>query len=290
MEIDLTETASRSGHGKGMTGSQVAGMMMAHTIKGFDIERLAAAGQITGVKTIQKFGANFTLSTTRQDIHSQGGVLAHPTVAGKVKVISSNVGDNQAGLGARTIHIAGVDGSYNYIHEDLLTHATDGTILGPESVNDYLFVYVARVTSRGALLGYNLGDIDVEFTGASGTSICRLPLVNLGIGAGASMTTHYVVPAGKIAFVHPLAVTIETNKVVDFAFHLLSAPTSLTTPPYDGVNFLPICRSTKSGGHIVDEGIPFFISEKMHVWTSAMVDTGTAFIFARYDVLEMDAF
>ena len=285
----LTGTVKQHGVGRGQTGVEVAGMMLAHTMQGFDVERMAAAGQLTGVRTITKFGLNEAISTAKQDIQSQGGTLDHPTVAGKVKLISTDAGDNYVGLGAREVFIAGVDGSYNYVSEIIQMHATDGTILSPESVNDYLFVYVMRMTSRGTLMGRNLGDIDVEFTASPGTSICRVPLIE-GFGGGASMTTHYVVPAGKIAFIHPLAVNTEGSKTIEANFNVMSAPTSLTTAPFDGVSFAPIHRQSKSGGNIVDWGNPFFLSEKYHVWLDGTVSTGTAFMFARYDILEMDAF
>ena len=290
MEITLTEMVDQHGVGRGMTGSKVAGMMASHVITGFDMEKLAAAGQLTGVRTITKFGMNDAVGTTMQDIQSQGGILNHPTVAGKVKLISTATGDNHAGLGAREVFIGGIDGSYNYVSEIMQMHATDGTVLGPESVNDYLFIYSMRMTSRGTLMGWNLGHVDAEFTSTPGTSVCRMPFVDGSIGAGGSMTTHYVVPAGKIAFVHPLSVSTETSKTIHSSFHVMSAPTDLTTAPYDGVNFSPIHRQSTSGGNIVDWGNPFFLSEKMHVWLSGHVVTGSAFVFARYDILEMDAF
>lgn len=291
METVLTETTRQHGVGKAMTGSQIGDRMYAHTITGFDFTKLVDAGQIEGLKIINKFGMNAVLSTTREDVHSQGGLLAHPTVAGKVKLKSSVAGDNQGGLGTQSVYMAGVDGDYNFVEETVLMHATDGTILGPESVNDYMFVYLMRSIRRGTLLGYNLGNIDAEFTSDAGTSICQMPVTLLGIGNGSSMTTHYVVPAGKIAFVNTITSNIETSKIVDYGFHILGPPTSLTIPPYDGVNFLPLFRRNDSGiTHTDASDYSYFLPEKYHIWASAKVTVGTAFIFINYEILEMDAF
>lgn len=287
----LTERTSQFGIGRRQTGTPLGDKMCAHVIVGFDFTKLVAAGEVTGLKVINKFGMNDALSTSRECIQSQGGMLAHPTAAGKVKLISTNSGDNAAGLGAQQVYIAGVNGAYEFTEETILMHASDGTILSPESTNSYLFVYIMRVIRRGVLIGYNLGNLDAEFTLDAGTSICRIPLTDLGVGSGTSMTTHYIVPKGKIAFVNAITVNIESSKTVDYATHVMGPPTSLTDAPFDGVLFNPIYRRlTDSNVHTDASDYAIFLPEKYHIWATAKVNVGPAFMFVNYQILEMDNF
>ena len=68
-------------------------------------ELQVARGQITGHKTIFKFGYNNDVGNTKETIWEQGGLYSYPPSATIMTISSSSANDTAAGTGARTVEV-----------------------------------------------------------------------------------------------------------------------------------------------------------------------------------------
>lgn len=115
---------------------------------------------IVDIKTqlhVAKFGLN--PSTAVADaIQDEGGAIVINTVAAKIRIKSGgNAGDVAGGAGAEAIVVYGVDDDWNLVSEII---ATNGASVSELSVNDYLYVYRAKIVNSGAV--FNIDDIIIE--------------------------------------------------------------------------------------------------------------------------------
>jgi len=153
-----------------------------------------ARGQVAGHSVIQVFGYNPDVDTSEESVWPDGGTVPHPTVASVLKVSSSNASDTSAGVGARTVHIAGLDSDYNVVSETV-------TLNGQTAVNtthSYLYVnslYVASVGSSGE----NVGNINVG-TGNVTSGVPAVLYDMIASGYNNRTTGHYCVPAGYTGY------------------------------------------------------------------------------------------
>jgi hypothetical protein len=172
-------------------------------------------GTVTGHSSIHKFGGNPSVPNgSYTDVWHQGGTLSHLEAASTVHLISNNAGDNQATTtGVRGARIFGLDANFLEIQEDLLMHATDGTIAGPSSANTFTRIYRVVALSAGAYSRItNLGAINVvEDTGSTVQA-------SIGAGDGQSHGSHYTIPSGKTGYLKRISVTMDTGKSVDVQF------------------------------------------------------------------------
>jgi hypothetical protein len=122
-----------------------------------------ARGNVTGEKNLDKFGVNRAIGATYEDIHVYSTALDYTLYTGgsaQPMEISYSGADNDAGTGARTVIIEGVDGNGDELSETItLTAAGSPKALA----NSYLWINRAWVASAGTGLA-NAADIDISTT------------------------------------------------------------------------------------------------------------------------------
>lgn len=161
----------------------------------FDIN--VAAGIVTTMANVHKFGAVVTSSATYDTVWTEKGAYSFPTSASVVNIISSSsTDDDSANTGAETVVIQGLDGDYNEVEETL---STDGTssVTGSQS---FLRVHRAFVASGVT----NVGDIDIRH---GTTVVCQI-----AADMGQSQVAYYTIPAGKSGYLRSFAATMNKNQ------------------------------------------------------------------------------
>jgi len=190
-----------------------------------------SAGNVDGYTVIHKFGHSDSISTTLVAICT-GNVYQVPTSAQSLELVSTNAADNQAGIGARTVTIIGLDA--NYAEQTVIAnmHATDGTIA--EAVTGtWTRVYRMFVETTGtyatAIAGSHQGEIDLQGSGG-GVLWARLE-DHGGFPLGQSQIGVYTVPEGKTALVGNIITETDSNKEVDIVF-FKRADCNIVTAPF----------------------------------------------------------
>jgi hypothetical protein len=153
-----------------------------------------ARGQIQGHSVIRVFGYNSDVDASEESVWPDGGVVPHPSAASVLKISSTSANDAAAGTGARTVFIAGVDGSYNIVSETVTLNGQTAV----NTLNQYLYVnelYVVTVGSGGA----NAGDINVG-TGVVTAGVPAVLYDIIATGFNQRTTAHYCVPAGYVGY------------------------------------------------------------------------------------------
>lgn len=151
-----------------------------------------ARGQIQGHSDVIVFGYNADIDTSEEAIWPNGGTVPNPAAASVLKISSSSTDDDgdPAGTGARTIFIAGVDGSYNVVSETITLNGQTAV----NTTNSYLYVntfYVVTVGSGGANAG-----IIYAGTGVVTAGVPAVIYDLIATGFNNRTTAHYCVPAG----------------------------------------------------------------------------------------------
>lgn len=150
-----------------------------------------AAGNVSGLSPLRFFGHNADLDTSIETIWSTGGLYPWQTAAGVLKITSSSAEDDKdAGDGARTVLIAGLDADYGSLSETIEMEGasvvtTDG---------EFLRVNLLSVVAAGAT-STNEGTITVKDSTA--TDI----LGTIEPGEGISHDGRYTIPAGYTAYI-----------------------------------------------------------------------------------------
>jgi len=168
-----------------------------------------AKGNVAGHLSIHKFGGNDAVGTSFEDIWSAGTAITFLTSAATVHAISSDATDNQAGVGARSIHVFGLNSSFVEVDEIITMHATVGTSAGDSSTTEFIRIYRSHVETVGAYGGTNAGNIQIiEDTGSSVQGY-------IALGEGQSETSLYTIPAGKKGYVKRISISMDTGKEVE---------------------------------------------------------------------------
>jgi hypothetical protein len=204
---------------------------------GIDYFHEVAEGNVVGHSLVHKFGRNNNVGLTYEPL-SIGAIYQTPQVSGattlRVKA-GGNVNDNQAGSGARSIYVEGVDSTGALVSEVLLTNATDGTLVGVTGTQSFLRVFRSYVASSGtyatAAAGSHSADIVIE--DSAGTADW-LTINSNGFARGQGQIGVYTVPLGKKAYVYNYLLTTDSNKAVDFIFFQRQNILE-TSAPYSGM-------------------------------------------------------
>lgn len=154
----------------------------------YDVRR----GIYPGKSVVSVLGANTDVDAPDEDLIPWGGNYAFQTAAVAMEAISSSASDDgsPAGVGARTITVFGLNGSFAEISESVVLNGVTAVPL----VNTYRrinFVVVDTVGSTGS----NVGSVDVRVTAGAVIQSRVIP------GEGVSRAGVYTIPASKIAYI-----------------------------------------------------------------------------------------
>lgn len=143
-----------------------------------DFFSAAGAGMIAGVSVNGAVGHATGLGTgTMYDLYENAAAVPlypYLAAASLLQISSTSANDTAAGTGARSVFITGLDLNYNPISETLVTNGVSNVV----TVNSYLRVNNAFVTSSGTFATTNLGDITLQKSG--GGNILGIIRANVG--------------------------------------------------------------------------------------------------------------
>lgn len=242
-----------------------------------------AKENVIGHSSIHKFGGYDTVPNgSFVDLWHKGGALTHLTTASVVHLISSNAGDNQASTtGIRNATVYGLDSNFVLAQENLLMHATDGTIAGPSGTTTFIRIYRVVAQDAGAYTRItNLGNIDV-IADTGGTTQGYIEA-----GAGQSQGTHYTIPANKKAYIKRVSITMDTGKSVDVILktrpsaNITSVPTKAVLAPHHWKGIATPVEEIFSAHHIFEE--------YADIWFEAQGNGATAEVEVDYDLILVD--
>jgi len=152
----------------------------------FDI----AKGNIPGHSSINKFGHNPAVATTGEDVWSGGGTYAfYPDTARVMEIVSDSAADADAGTGAWTVMLYGLDSNWLEINETVTLDGTTPVLL----TNRYIRMYRAVVMTAGS---YEINKGDIAIRDTSDTPIGAY----IAADDGQTQQAIYTVPAGKSAY------------------------------------------------------------------------------------------
>lgn len=145
-----------------------------------------ARGLVKGTSFNHKFGAvpalSINTSGTIWDVNDTIYPWATYTAADVV-----NIERNSASDDGKMVTVQGLDANYNFVEETI-------TISGADTVGTTEFLRVNRAFIEDGET--NVGDIDIEYAAAGGTTIARISAAK-----GQTLMAVYTVPAGYTAYI-----------------------------------------------------------------------------------------
>ena len=153
-----------------------------------------AKGNVDGHSIVIIRGHNPDIdSATSEDIWEAGGTLSRLTSAETMDIVSSSSNDDGSpgGTGARTVVIAGCDGTGAAVTETITMNGTTGVT----TANSYLRVNSMTVATAGS---DDTNDGNITATASTAATVqCEMDA-----GEGLSMNSHYCVPLNKTGYIY----------------------------------------------------------------------------------------
>jgi len=221
-----------------------------------DFQLGVASGDLSpSYKQVFKFGQNASVGNSLETIWLEGGLYAYPPSATTMTVSSSDANDTSAGTGARTIQIAGLDGSYNEVSETITMNGQTPVTTS----NSYLRVNRGLVLTAGSG-GANAGIVYVGTgTVTSGVPANKYTTIN-GDGTNQTLQAFWTVPAGYTAYIYQTNISTGTTSATPAILKTL-----LVVRPFDGVFNTKEIITISNGNHLQDYTFPLKITEKSDI-------------------------
>jgi hypothetical protein len=229
----------------------------------FDLQ--VARGQITGHKTIFKFGNNSDINGALETIWSRGGLYVYPTSAIQMKVSSSSANDAALGTGARTVSVQGLDQNYNEVAETV-------TLTGQTEVlttNTFIRVFRAFVITAGSG-GTAAGTIYVG-TGTVTAGVPATVYAEIVLGENQTTMATWTVPAGYTFFVYRGTFSASSNNVSQYILG------KFMFRPFGGVFRNAADVTVNTGAIQYDFELPLALPEKSDIEAQAIALSGSNF-------------
>jgi hypothetical protein len=229
----------------------------------FDLQ--VARGQITGHKSLFKFGNNSDINGSLETIWSYGGVYVYPTSAIQMKVSSSSANDAALGTGARTVSVQGLDQNYNEVAETV-------TLTGQTEVlttNTFIRVFRAFVITAGSG-GTAAGTIYVG-TGTVTAGVPETVYAEIALGENQTTMAMWTVPAGYTLYVSRGTFSAASNNAAQYILG------KFVVRPFGGVFRNAADVTANSSAVPYDFEIPLAIPEKSDIEARAIALSGTNF-------------
>jgi hypothetical protein len=242
-----------------------------------EIAFAAAAGEITGLVPLHKFGHNPASGNgTEDDIWAQGGNLTWLTAAAQMDVVSTSTdddGDPTTNTGAQTIRIEYLDSSFAEQTEDV---TLDGTTIAT-TVASMLRINRAYVLTSGTYHGTNLGTITIRVTGGGAIQ------ANIPVGIGQTQKSHFTIPAGMTGYFVRLSVDLDASKAGDFSFYQYQNADDITQP-FGGCRRIVHHVPGVAGNHAeIFRAFPAF-PEKTDLWWTCKANAASTNVAVDYDL------
>ena len=216
-----------------------------------------ARKQIQFHENIFKFGNNTSVDDSLETIWSQGGLYSYLSAATVLKVSSSNTADTEAGTGARTVELFGLDADYNEINETV-------TLNGQTAVNttkEYLRINRMIVRSAGSG-GQNAGILYAGTgTVTDGVPANKYATINGVQGSNQSLMSLWTVPSGYTGFLTQYDISNGTSTNTPAVCKVI-----LSIRPFGEVFQSKDVKSLTNGMHVEETfSVPVVITEKSDI-------------------------
>lgn len=157
-----------------------------------DYFMLVSRGNVTGQLAVLINGHNTAIGTTQEDIWEEGGTRSWLTAAETMNIASSSASDDgsPAGVGARTVFIEGLDGSWNVQSETVTMNGVTNVL----TANSYLRINTMVVATSGS------SETNVGIIRATASTAATVQS-NMDVGHSISLDGNYSVPLGKTLFI-----------------------------------------------------------------------------------------
>lgn len=237
-------------------------------------ELQAARGQITGHKTLFKFGANSDINGTEETIWSQGGLYAYPAAAVQMTVSSSSNDDAAAGTGARTVFVSGLDANYNEASETITLNGQTAVTTTKSYIRMFR-AFVVTAGSGGTAAGTIYVGVGTVTAGVPATIYAAIPL-----GDNQTTMALWTVPAGYTAYMLGGKFSASSNN----ASH--TALGKFFVRPFGGVFRNAADLTLNNGFANYNFALPLPIPEKSDIETRAIALSGTNFyVTASFEIV-----
>lgn len=178
----------------------------AMVVRTLDTEALLAAGYISGISVVNKFGRNLDVDTgtVPEDIWGGGGVYTGfpDSALETISVSSDSASDTSNGTGARTVRLTGLDTDYNIVSADVTLNG----ITPVATTQTFRRVHTAQVLTAGSG-GVNVGIITFNHTTTTANVFLQMMP-----GRNQTNNSAYTIPAGKTGFIRRIfASTLSTS-------------------------------------------------------------------------------
>ena len=192
----------------------------------FELE--VTKGNIAGHSPLDKYGVNFDIDTSAEDIWAFGGLYSgFITSSGVAQISSSSTADTSAGTGARTVEVFGLDASWNYQSETVTMNGTSNVVTS----GTYFRIFRMRVVTAGS--GFtNAGNISALIGGNRVAYIRNT--------AGSTEQAIYSIATGHTLYLDKISFQVEDDKFIDAELrvnkNLDTARTTFINANYRGIS------------------------------------------------------
>lgn len=236
-------------------------------------------GNIDGHTAVRVFGHNADIDNgTTEDVWTAGGTLTPMTSAETMNIVSTSTNDDGSpvGTGARTVLVAGLDGTGAPVSEVVTMNGTTNVLTS----NSYLRVRrILVLTADSTATNTNIGIITATASTAA-TVQCHM-----AAGVGLSQCIHYTTPLAKTAYLY----RIELNNAKLLGSTALIKWDAVVTPN-GGATFFVVEKATDSDQlelHI-DLIPPVAFPALTDVKMTALSDTNDTEVYSRFFIIEVD--
>ncbi len=233
-----------------------------------------ASGDVTGWKSVHKFGRNPNIGGIPETIWMHGGVYAYLSSPSTLYTHSASALDVVDGTGARTLTIQGLDVNFNEIEETVTVNSDVAT------TKEFLRVTRAFIATAGELTTNKDVILISTAVDGGGTVLADIGLIGSGttVGLGQTQLALYTIPAGYTGYL--------TTWNVGVAAYNKSITAQLLARELDGgAPFRTRDILDCAGGHnTVNYPVPHRFPQKTDIEIRAAGDTG-AVVSSSFDII-----
>lgn len=191
-----------------------------------------AKGNVPGHSVIHKFGSSLLTST--QKVISQTGTYQTPLVMTELEILSSDAGDNAAGLGAQEVKVIGLDANYEEISTTVILNGLTPVVIDIEFIRLYRWYVTRSGTYADSTSSSHLGSLTIQESGG-GTVWDIMPSTPLPYGQ--SSIGAYTIPKGKTGYLLSKQIFVDSTKSADIFFFKREHADDVSAP-YSGIRRL----------------------------------------------------
>jgi hypothetical protein len=260
---------------------------MAYNIKDYFTE-VSAGNAGADAEAVHKFGHNDSVGTTYVPI-AVGGVYQTPQFNAAVTLrikAGGNANDTAGGTGARVICLEGLDENGEKVNEDVVTA---GASASASTTATFTRLYRAFVKESGTYAtssaGSHAASITIEKTaGSEDWATIELE----GFAQAQTQIAAYTVPAGKMAYIKQLYVSVLSTKRGSLILFQRPGAEKITAP-YDGMRMLVQMHNISGDAHF-DPQMPLGpFKEFTDIGVLGKFNQGTGEMDVDFEILLRDA-